>query len=137
MKKICFLVFMLISIAANAQQIAPDARATIVKTAVMNAVGGGKAIKGISHFSYTIHKTTYSSDTTVTRTAYTLDLNRKHIQEIQFTAADTITKWIGEDGAWLQKNGIKNHITRNGQYKATTYFPDQLYTDAAKRQPGV
>lgn len=110
MKRILFILLLLTSALAHAQAQTNDPRVMKAKQAMVNALGGEEAINGIRHFSYAIIRSSYGTDTIQTRTDYTLDLVRQHVQEKQVLASDTITKKIDDTGAWLIKNGNKTAL---------------------------
>ena len=110
MKRILFILFLLTYTLACTQAQTNDPRVMKVKQAMLHALGGEKAINGIKHFNYAIIRTAYGTDTTTTRTDYTLDLVRQHVQEKQVFASDTIIKKIDDNGAWLVKNGYKTPL---------------------------
>lgn len=110
MRKFATLLMLISCSVAYGQETATDAKAGQVKALIMQAFGGEKALLQATHFSYTIKRTAYSSDTVTTRTHYSLDLERQHIQEKRFLAGDSVIKWIGNDGGWLLKDGHKSEL---------------------------
>ncbi|GAB3198052.1 hypothetical protein GCM10027293_13950 [Pontibacter aydingkolensis] len=78
-----------------------------VKAAMLKAMGGEETIKGVDYFNYSINRTAYNTDTTVTRTYFVLDLNNRFITETSYTPTDTIIKEIGAGSSWLTKAGVK------------------------------
>ncbi|MEJ8803070.1 hypothetical protein [Pontibacter sp. H249] len=124
MKKVLTLLLLLNSFVAHAQHSysVSDKKAANVKAAMVKAMGGKKALKAINYFSYTILRTSYGTDTTTTRSSYTLNLRKQYIQEKQYVNGGAVTKWIGEDGAWAVENGIKTSLPQTEKQRLQRTF---------------
>ncbi|MBW7466463.1 hypothetical protein ABID22_000663 [Pontibacter aydingkolensis] len=107
MKKISLLFLVCFCTAVQAQQNRASVKAMRVKAAMLKAMGGEETIKGVDYFNYSINRTAYNTDTTVTRTYFVLDLNNRFITETSYTPTDTIIKEIGAGSSWLTKAGVK------------------------------
>ena len=122
MKKLTLLLLLCCHTLAFAQIMDSDKKARAAKAVMVKAMGGKKAVRSVNHFSYSIIRTSYGTDTTTTRTDYTLDLRRQYIKEEQYAKGTTVTKWIGEDGAWATENGSKTSLPETEKQRLQRTF---------------